>query len=396
MAKYGIKYEEDYDGSRIPTCYAASIESIYSSNYYKMALNYADDDNKEFYTKQAAYIERVRQEWIDKANKQKPYDIFICYKDSDSTNGNKHTVDSDDCLELHSYLTDKGYRVFFSRISLSGQGGEKYEPYIFNALATAKVMIVYGSKLEYITAPWVKNEWTRYGKRILSGEKNANSLLLAYKDLNVGDLPAALRSRQCFDATGKRFYSDLTDTIEKIIQDSPTKRSSVENPQSSYSNGLSHTLDTLDNTCEINGIGTCIDTMITIPQMLSGYPVKIISENAFRNCTSITGISIPYGITKIGRLAFGNCTCLKKIALPKSLETIENWAFESCNSLATILLPENLISIGEGAFDLCKNLTNIDYSGTKKQWKKINLHKNWNIQSSIKTVSCTNGIIRIK
>ena len=39
-----------------------------------------------------------------------------------------------------------GYRVFFSPVSLNGISGEEYEPYIYNALNTATVMLVYGSR----------------------------------------------------------------------------------------------------------------------------------------------------------------------------------------------------------------------------------------------------------
>ena len=54
LARYGIKYEEDYDGSRIPTCYAASIESVYDSSDYKKAMEYADEENRVVFN-----VERV-------------------------------------------------------------------------------------------------------------------------------------------------------------------------------------------------------------------------------------------------------------------------------------------------------------------------------------------------
>ena len=217
MAKYGIKYEEDYDGGRIPTCYAASIESVYASEDYKMALKYANEGNREFYRTQAEYIERVRKEWIQKAKKEKPYDVFICYKESDSSAGMERTPDSNEMQDLYIRLTQKGYRVFFSRESLSDKVGEKYEPYIFNALSTAKVMLVYGSKPEYINSTWMKNEWTRYGKLIQSGIKHEDSLLVACRNFSPNELPAVLRSRQCFDAKKLTFYGELIETIEKII-----------------------------------------------------------------------------------------------------------------------------------------------------------------------------------
>ena len=217
MAKYGIKYEQDFDGRMIPTCYAASIESVLSSQDYQKALQYADDENKAYYKAQAEYIERVRKEWIEKARKEKPYDIFICYKDSDLANGIERTKDSYEAQDLYTYLTDLGYHVFYSHVSLQGKVGEKYEPYIFNALSTAKVMIVYGSKPEYITSTWLKNEWTRYQKRIKMGEKPQGSLLVACDGFSPNELPTVLSSMQCFNTAEKTFYRNLENRIAELL-----------------------------------------------------------------------------------------------------------------------------------------------------------------------------------
>ena len=233
MSRYGIKYEEDYDGRRIPTCYSASIESILNASDYLKALEYASEKNREFYKQQAEYIEKVRHEWVKKASQEKPYDIFICFKDSDMEKGLTHTADSDELKELYMFLMEKGYRVFFSRESLRSKGGEKYEPYIFNALSTAKVMLVYGSNPDYINATWVKNEWTRYQKRIASGEKHPNSLIVAYKGFSPKELPLALSAtgRQHLDAGKASFYSDLLDAITPLLSaDIPVKSAAPAKP----------------------------------------------------------------------------------------------------------------------------------------------------------------------
>ena len=222
MSHYGIKYEKDYDGRNIPTCYATSIDSVYESSDYRKAMELADAETQAVFKNHADYMERVRKEWLEKANREKPYDIFISFKDSDAEEqkkGREHTVDSDELRELYLYLMKKGYRVFFSRESLEGKGGEKYEPYIYAALSTAKVMLVYGSKPEYINATWVKNEWTRYQKRIRSGEKHPDSLIVAYKGFSPKDLPLELSEsgRQHLDASKPSFYNELIEIIERIM-----------------------------------------------------------------------------------------------------------------------------------------------------------------------------------
>jgi hypothetical protein len=118
LSRYGIKYEEDFDGRKIPTCYAASIESVMSDKDYIKAISLADADTKAYYINQAEYIERVRKEWIEKAQKEKPYDIFLCYKDSDFEKGIDRTEDSYAVQELYIHLTNREYRVFFFTYSI--------------------------------------------------------------------------------------------------------------------------------------------------------------------------------------------------------------------------------------------------------------------------------------
>ena len=236
-ARYGIKYEEDYDGKRLPTCSAPSIESFGEDRDFLKAVSLADPETANWYREQAAYIERVRNMWIEKASKEAPYDIFICYKDSDLANGVERTQDSIEAQELYLHLTEQGYRVFFSRESLRGKVGEKYEPYIFNALATAKVMIVYGSSADYIKSTWLKNEWHRYIKKMEQGEKRENSLIVACDGFSPNELPTLLSCRQCLNASksNRNFYHDLDACIKKILasdfKKTPAKPSGEEKNQ---------------------------------------------------------------------------------------------------------------------------------------------------------------------
>ena len=64
--------------------------------------------------------------------------------------------------EIYYQLTEQGRRVFFSRITLEDKAGTEYEPYIFAALNSAKVMIVVTTSAEHVNAVWVKNEWSRF------------------------------------------------------------------------------------------------------------------------------------------------------------------------------------------------------------------------------------------
>ncbi len=228
LAKYGIKYEQDYDGKMIPSCYAASYESVLTDKNYLKAIELADKDNRKYYEEQANKIEKIRREWINKASKEEPYDIFISYKDTEKENGTERTKDSYDALELYTMLSKLGYRVFYSRESLKDKTGEKYEPYIFNALNTAHIMIVYGSKPEYIESTWIKNEWMRFYKRIKLGKKQPNALLVINNGFNPAELPSPLSKMQNLDRNRIDFSRELESYCKRVIKAATTVLPKIE------------------------------------------------------------------------------------------------------------------------------------------------------------------------
>ena len=229
LSKYGIKYEDDYDGKKLPTCYATSIESVLTDKDYLDAVRLCKDKyQKEYYIEQGKVLEKIRVEWLEKASKEPKYDVFLCFKDSDKLNNMERTDDSIEVANLYTHLSSLGYKVFYSRESLRDKVAEKYEPYIYNALNTAAVMIVYGSKIEYFSSVWMKNEWTRYVRRLREGLKIEGSLVIACDGVNPGDLPRPLNQMQVLDARKKTFYGDLEAHIAKIISIARRPKANVE------------------------------------------------------------------------------------------------------------------------------------------------------------------------
>jgi tetratricopeptide (TPR) repeat protein len=121
-------------------------------------------------------------------------------------------------------LTQAGFEVFFSRITLEDKLGSAYEPYIFAALNSAKVMVVVGTKPEHINAAWVKNEWSRYLTLIKQGEQK--TLIPAYRDMDVCELPDEFSYLQAQDMSKLGFMQDLIRGIRKLVADS--KHNGVE------------------------------------------------------------------------------------------------------------------------------------------------------------------------
>ena len=188
LCQYGIEYVEDpATHKRVPTVNRAQFTSIFDDDNYKSAIQYADGYQRELYEKEAKTINDIQKGILAISQKEEPFDVFICYKETDA-NG-RRTMDSVLANDLYHQLTQEGFKVFFSRITLEDKLGTAYEPYIFAALNSAKVMVVLGTKPEHFNAVWVKNEWSRYLALVKqSGGKKV--LISAYRAMDPYDLPA--------------------------------------------------------------------------------------------------------------------------------------------------------------------------------------------------------------
>ena len=214
LCKYGIEYVEDPSTfKRVPTCHRAQIESVLTDVDYQSAIENADINQKILYEKQAKEIEEVQKGILEISSKEEPFDVFICYKQSDE-NGNR-TVDSVLANDIYYQLTQEGFKVFYAAITLEDKIGQEYEPYIFAALNSAKVMLVLGTKPEYFNAVWVKNEWSRYLKII---KKDRSKLLIpCYKDMDAYELPEEFSHLQAQDMSKIGFINDVVRGIKKVL-----------------------------------------------------------------------------------------------------------------------------------------------------------------------------------
>lgn len=214
LCRYGIEYVEDpATHRRIPTVNRTQYTSILADEDYKEALRYADAMQAKLYEQEAAQIDAIQKGILQVSQNEPPYDIFICYKETDE-NGQR-TRDSVLADEVYYHLTKEGYRVFFSRITLQDKLGESYEPYIFAGLHSAKIMIVIGTDPKNLQSAWVKNEWNRYLALIQKGE--AKVLIPAYRDMDPYDLPKEFSHLQALNMAQLGFMQDLLHGVEKII-----------------------------------------------------------------------------------------------------------------------------------------------------------------------------------
>lgn len=214
LCRYGIEYVEDPTSRRrIPTVNRAQFTSIFDDADYKSALQYADGYQREIYESEATAINEIQKGILAISQKEEPFDVFICYKETDK-NG-RRTQDSVLAQELYYELLEEGFKVFFAKITLEDKLGQEYEPYIFAALNSAKVMVVLGTKPEHFNAVWVKNEWSRYLALIKKGENKM--LIPAYRDMDPYDLPEEFSHLQAQDMSKLGFIQDLVRGIKKIV-----------------------------------------------------------------------------------------------------------------------------------------------------------------------------------
>jgi hypothetical protein len=60
-----------------------------------------------------------------------------------------------------------------------------------------------------------------------------------------------------------------------------------------------------------------------------------------------------------------------------------------------VVIPNGVTSIKGFAFSNCEKLTTITFNGTKEQWNSIQFNSAWNLDSGIKQIKCTDGIIKL-
>ena len=229
LCKYGIEYVDDpATAKKIPTCHRSSFDPVLDDSNFEQVMENADVIARGVYREEAKQIEELRKGIIEVSSKEEPYDIFICYKETDE-NGDR-TVDSVIAQDVYNELTSKGYRVFFSRITLEDKLGQEYEPYIFAALNSAKIMLAFGTTYEYYNAVWVKNEWSRFLQFIASGEKKI--LIPCYKDIDAYDMPKEFTKLQAQDLGKVGAIQDLLRGIEKILPRETAKTETVVIQQS--------------------------------------------------------------------------------------------------------------------------------------------------------------------
>lgn len=142
-------------------------------------------------------------------------------------------------------------------------------------------------------------------------------------------------------------------------------------PETVDYNGTTYTVTVIGKKAVTSGNGNNKTQNIVFPSTL-----KIIEDYAVAWCFALSSITIPEGVTEIGKGAFVLCSA-SSVELPNSLVRIGDYAFFGLSNANIISIPNSVKFIGEHAF------------GTRKGNGKF-IAKDWTFENLPPTISMTN------
>lgn len=278
LCRYGVEYvEEPISHKRVPTINRIQYTSIIDDADYRKAVSLAaNGDQRRIYILEAQALDDLRGKILSVSLNEQPYDIFICYKESDK-NG-RRTEDSVLAAGLYRTLSAEGWRVFFSRITLENKAGTEFEPYIFAALNSAKLMLVVGTSPDNMNAVWVKNEWSRYLARMT--ENGEGTLVALYKGMLKEHLPTEFSHLHAMDMSEHGFEEELIRGIRKILVRTHEPKSEHKQEVPSDTVGMLRRAELfLEDRDFSRADELCERVLDCEPENAQAYLIKLLAEN---------------------------------------------------------------------------------------------------------------------
>lgn len=93
------------------------------------------------------------------------------------------------------------------------------------------------------------------------------------------------------------------------------------------------------------------------------YGASIVEAYMFDACTSLKTVVLTENVTEIKGRGFRNCTSLSSMNFPEGITTIGDYAFYK-SALVTVDLPSTLTTVGKNVFDSSAKLTTLRIRGT--------------------------------
>ena len=333
-------------------------------------------------------------------------------------------------LELKNAIGNEIISIGNELITPNNQVGSKTGKAIYKGTLQ---LYQYGKETAEIECS-ISDYYDEYGNKVVSKDGITNKMTLDLYDIVL----PYIRSANGQDAPMSTDYFGNPKLFEvlgsTLTYDGRTRQKlSLQEVTYKYSDALSYELSSTQDYYIVTGIGTCDDKNIAFPPIYNSLPVTTIKNAAFRENTTITGVTFPYGVTKIDNYAFYGCSRLTSVKISDSVTSIGISAFGSCNNLKTVyitnvatwcnidfkhdysnplyyapelylnnelitelvipdgvttipkrafhrqssitsaVVPNTVTTIGYYAFNMCTNLIAIYYKGTEEDWSNISI-----------------------
>lgn len=93
------------------------------------------------------------------------------------------------------------------------------------------------------------------------------------------------------------------------------------------------------------------------------YKVTEIEGGCFRDCKTVTSVTLPSTISKIGQYCFADCEQMKSVNIPSAVKTISQYTFSGCTNLESLVIPASVENLGQGSFYHCYNIKTVRFLG---------------------------------
>lgn len=217
-----VVFEKDGKGDVFPSFYKVLTEQSVENEYYQRAIECSTafhPDKTANLVALAGKIDNDRKMYWDINAKSEPFDVFICFK-------NDNGLSSMWAREIYNRFTRK-YNVFFSEETLKYIKSlyRDYEPNIYYALYTAKVMIVICKDRKELESQWVQNEWFRFSEINKRAGMGKAIIPIFVDGFNPNNLPESLWHTQGLKAD-HQLIANLEEQLKEYL--SPDSTSSAK------------------------------------------------------------------------------------------------------------------------------------------------------------------------
>jgi|GEM_PF-6483869 len=188
-------------------------------------------------------------------------------------------------------------------------------------------------------------------------------------------------------------YMYLVDTKIKTMTSCEVKEGCRYIGAGAFEDCTSLTTITIPETVIKLGVVSFTNTGLSTVNLPSN--LKSIGQKSFEECHNLTSIVIPDTVVELGSQTFNECENLTNVQIGKGLTQLDSALFSRCVSLANLSIPKNITFIDLFVFSHCSSLTELDYEGTTEEWGQVELWEDWAKYSSLTVVHCTNGDVPI-